>query len=234
MNKNKYKDMTFSESFKNKDYKLLLGWLWWFIWESNSIWSWIINIILAFVIIKFLVYPGLGFIFQTSHPIVAVVSESMEHDGNFDQWWNSKTALCTSGQCTQKEFYAEYNIDESQFKDFIFKNGFNKGDIMILKGAKPENIKIGDVLVFISSRDRPRADPIIHRIIEIKEEPVFSAHTKGDNNRESIDYCSFESCLDEFDIIEKQFIGKAIIRIPYLGYIKILFVDFINLIRKVI
>jgi len=61
------------------DWKKILKKTWWFIWESDSIWSWIVNIILAFVIIKFLVYPGLGFAMQTSHPIVAVVSGSMEH-----------------------------------------------------------------------------------------------------------------------------------------------------------
>ncbi|MBW2993462.1 hypothetical protein KY317_02720, partial [Candidatus Woesearchaeota archaeon] len=53
---------------------------WDFIWNSNSVWSWIVNIILAFVIIKFLLYPGLGLVTGTSHPIVAVVSNSMEHD----------------------------------------------------------------------------------------------------------------------------------------------------------
>ena len=61
------------------DWKKIWKKTWWFIWESDSIWSWIVNIILAFVIIKFLVYPGLGFVMQTSHPIVAVVSGSMEH-----------------------------------------------------------------------------------------------------------------------------------------------------------
>ena len=61
------------------DFKQFLKKTWHFIWDDDSIWSWIINVILAFVIIKFLVYPGLGFIMQTSYPIVAVVSGSMEH-----------------------------------------------------------------------------------------------------------------------------------------------------------
>ena len=61
--------------------------IWYFIWEDNSIWSWIVNVILAFVLIKFIVYPGLGFLLTTSHPVVAVVSESMEHNLRFDDWW---------------------------------------------------------------------------------------------------------------------------------------------------
>ncbi len=62
-----------------RKFKKLLKKIWYFIWEDDSIWSWIVNIILAFVIIKFIVYSGLGFMLSTSHPIVAVVSGSMEH-----------------------------------------------------------------------------------------------------------------------------------------------------------
>ena len=65
--------------------------VWKFIWEDDSIWSWMLNIILAFVLIKFIVYPGLGLLLGTSYPVVAVVSESMEHNEPFDEWWdNSK------------------------------------------------------------------------------------------------------------------------------------------------
>ena len=49
------------------------GKVWWFLWEDDSVWSWLANIVLAFVLIKFIVYPGLGLALQTSHPIVAVV-----------------------------------------------------------------------------------------------------------------------------------------------------------------
>ena len=65
-----------------KDWRKILKRVWYFIWEEDSIWSWLVNIILAFVLIKYVVYPGLGFLLGTSHPIVAVVSGSMEHDGS--------------------------------------------------------------------------------------------------------------------------------------------------------
>jgi len=51
--------------------------LWHFLWEEDSIWSWIANVIIAFVIIKFLLYPGLGFVLGTPAPIAAVFSGSM-------------------------------------------------------------------------------------------------------------------------------------------------------------
>jgi signal peptidase I len=73
--------MSYFDKFKKGKYKNKSFWgkLWYFLWHEDSIESWTINIILAFIIIKFLVYPALGFTLGTSHPIVAVVSGSMEH-----------------------------------------------------------------------------------------------------------------------------------------------------------
>src|SRR3989338_2199309 len=107
--------------------------IWKFIWHDDSILSWIVNIVLAFLIVKFLVYPGLGLILGgTSHPIVAVVSGSMEHNGlGFEQWWAENS-----------EEYEIYNIMESQANEWVLKNGFNKGDIVFLR--KTYNILIGN------------------------------------------------------------------------------------------
>ena len=68
----------------------MLGKIWHFIWKDDSLLSWIINILLAFLIVKFLIYPGLGFALGTTYPVVAVVSSSMHHDGDFDQWYEEK------------------------------------------------------------------------------------------------------------------------------------------------
>ena len=214
----------------NKDLKQKLKKAWWFIWESNSIWSWILNVILAFVLIKFLVYPGLGFAFQTTHPIVAVVSESMEHDGSFEDWWDS-TARCGELKliCTQNEWYAVLGISKERFKEFKYKNGFNKGDLMVLRGTSAEDIQVGDTIVF-KSKSR---DPIIHRVVKITTtaEGVYF-QTKGDHNSKSI----AAPQLNELNILEDETIGyekydkvsKAVLRIPFLGYIKILFVSLIT------
>ncbi len=191
--------------------KKILKKIWWFIWESDSIWSWMVNIILAFILIKFIVYPGLGFALSTSHPIVAVVSGSMEHDGDFDRWWDS-SAVCSVDDCTQGIFYNEIGISKQEFLEFKYEDGFNMGDIMILKGTKPEKIKLGDVLVFRSIRP----DPIIHRVIKIQQEDgVYYFQTKGDHNSNS-----YES-LGEHKIPQDKVIGKAVVRVPYLGWIKL-------------
>ena len=58
-------------------------------------------------------------------------------------------------------------ITKEEFQNFKFKNGFNTGDIMILYKPKPENMKVGDTMVFSTST---RPDPIIHRIVKINYE----------------------------------------------------------------
>ncbi|MEM4336547.1 MAG: signal peptidase I [Candidatus Woesearchaeota archaeon] len=196
---------------KNKFIKLLKD-IWHFIWVEDSFASWVVNIILAFVLIKFVVYPTMGLIFGTKFPIVAVVSSSMEHDQKFDVWWG-----------IHEKFYLEKNITKEQFSNFRFKNGFNKGDLMVLFGSTAEKIKVGDVIVYKAGKP----DPIIHRVVQKnKKDNLIIFQTKGDRNLAQIK----ESWLDETYIPENQVIGKAVLRIPYLGWVKIMFVDMLKLI----
>ena len=206
--------ITFEKTRHMDGYMKALKKAWHFIWDDNSVWSWIANIAIAFVLIKFLVYPSLGFILSTTHPVVAVVSESMEHNGNFDKWWKG----------AQKG----YTITKDDFMKFPLENGFNKGDIMILKGKKPENIRVGDVIVFWSSGISPQTgnrEPIIHRVVKKWDENgVYYFQTKGDNNPASIS----NAYLDETKVSQNQVVGNAVLRVPLLGYIKIWFVDIIK------
>jgi len=233
----------------DKKKKLKTTWqkIWYFIWEDDSVWSWIINVIIAFVLIKFIIYPGLGLILGTTHPVVAVVSGSMEHKTtpicvkqetidykdscvewnykmcgkvydekqkvNFDYFWQ---------ECG--EFYREQNINQIDFEKYSLKNGFNTGDIMVLLGKKPEKVNVGDVIVF--QAEKP--DPIIHRVInKWDENGKFYFTTKGDHNQGIINgYPVYEARIDESRII-----GKAVARIPYLGYIKIWFVELLNFLK---
>tara|TARA_Y100000034_G_C6854295_1_gene387959 strand:- start:335 stop:895 length:561 start_codon:yes stop_codon:yes gene_type:complete len=174
---------------------------WDFIWNSNSIWSWILNVVLAFILVKFILYPGFGFLLQTSHPVVAVMSGSMEHNGNFDEWWLEK------GKWYEDKGFVKEEIE------WGFRNGFNKGDIMVLKGVEFSKIGLGDVMVYQANRK----EPIIHRVVEIGD---LYFQTKGDNNNGVIDF--------EKKIGEDQIIGKAIFRIPLLGWVKIGFVNLIT------
>ena len=215
---------------------------WYFVWESDSVWSLLLDIVLAFVLIKFILYPGIGFIFSTTYPIVAVVSGSMEHmivEGerstpticgnsfekndyfvNFDEYWD----LCGAWYETEQTFFVDktIKITKKEFSKFQFKNGFNKGDIIFIYGTNPKNLKIGDVIVFVT---KSRNYPIIHRIISIDdsgEQKLF--FTKGDHNPSV-------GSLDK-NIQEETILGKGVFRIPYLGWIKIWFVDLLNFIKR--
>jgi hypothetical protein len=187
-----------------------LGKLWYFIWYDDSAWSWMVNVLLAYILIKFIFYPLIGLVLGTSFPIVAVVSESMVHQNNFDNWWTE-----------HEDEYLAFNITKSQFEDYPFKNGFNKGDLMILVGKDPENIRVGDVIVFQSRKPYP----IIHRVIEKREMGLYVFQTKGDNNKFQIR----DGELDETRVLEKTIHGNAVVRIPFVGYVKIWFVDFMKI-----
>jgi len=195
-----------------KEAKKLAKKVWWFIWEDDSVLSWIVNIILAFVLIKFVIYPGLGLLLGTGFPVVAVVSSSMEHPQEFDIWWQQ-----------HQEFYERFEITKEYFRSFTLKNGFNKGDIIVLVGKDPQEIRIGDIIVFSSII---RSDPIIHRIIKIsQDEQGYYFQTKGDNNAASMPF--------ESHITEDKVIGKAVFRVPLLGYVKIIFMDLLELLHLV-
>ncbi len=180
--------------------------IWKFIWHDDSLLSWIINVVLAFILVKFIVYPGLGLIFQTTHPVVAVVSSSMEHKENFDKRWENS-----------KSCYINYDIIKEDFQDYKMKNGFNKGDIIFLKGVK--KINKGDIIVFRGNSN----NPIIHRVVNTYDDYY---QTKGDNY---ITNCQSYPQLGETKIEKRNIIGKAFFKIPYLGWVKIAFTELINI-----
>ena len=194
-------------SFK-KGLKTFWEKFWFLVWKDDSPKGWIFSIIFLFIFIKFILFPGLSLITGTSLPLAIVESCSMYHDGNilsnFNKWYERHD----SG-------YSQYGINNSDFQTFIFKNGFNKGDILFIIGAKTEKLKKGDVIIFNANQQ----NPVIHRIIDVKEKNgkrVFS--TMGDNNHGQL---SFEK-----EITEDKIIGKAVFKLaPYLGWGKLIFFE---------
>jgi hypothetical protein len=172
-----------------------LGRIWYFLWESNSAWSYLAVFILAFVIIKFVFFPILSMTFATSLPMVIVESKSMVHMGDFDNWWGNYGT-----------WYEQNGISKQDFQKWGFLNGMNKGDIIIVKGNSNGIYEKGDVIIFSVP---VQTTPIIHRVVSTGD--YYS--TKGDNNQYQ---------LSQEKVIQKnQVIGKAIGRIPLLGWIKL-------------
>lgn len=85
-------------------------------------------------------------------------------------------------------------------------------DVVISKKVKnPKDIKVGDVITFISSSSISKGMTVTHRVIEVKQDANgVSYRTKGDNN------LSPDTAPAEF----KNVIGKVILRIPQLGRVQ--------------
>lgn len=80
---------------------------------------------------------------------------------------------------------------------------------------KAGSLQLGDVVVF-SADSLP--EPIIHRVVRVDG----SLKTKGDHNCGS---SSFEE-----NIPDEKLIGKAFLKVPYLGWVKIIFVKIVGFI----
>lgn len=181
---------------------------WNFVWNGESFLSWIVFVLLAFIIIKFIFFPALTLATGTSLPLVIVESCSMYHDNsNFNQWWTENG-----------KWYEDRNISKEQFEKYNLKNGFAKGDIFLVTGFKEDNIKIGDTIIF-SSGNAQR--PIIHRVVSLN--PI---ETKGDNNDRQFTRNNNGERIDETNISQDKIIGKtSVIRIPFLGWAKLIFFE---------
>jgi len=183
--------------------------IWHFLWKEDSWSSWVVSMLVLVIFVKFIFYPVLGIAFGTGFPVVAVLSGSMEHNIFFEEWWSHNS-----------KWYEEKEITKDDFRDYNFHNGFNQGDIIILFGVKPEKIEIGDVIVYDSSEEKY---PIIHRVTDIDENGKgYKFQTKGDNNFRKPDSPYVE---------EKHVLGRAYLRLPLLGWVKIWATDIFNAVK---
>lgn len=180
---------------------------WNFIWNDDSFFSWIVFLVVIFIAIKFVFFPTISFITGTSLPLAIVESCSMHHEENFDIWWTE-----------YGKWYENKEISKGDFEKFRFKNGFTKGDIFLIFGVETEDINIGDIIIFSSGTENR---PIIHRVVGLN--PL---QTKGDNNQLQFTSENNAEKINEIDINPTKVIGKVTpIRIPYLGWIKLIFFE---------
>lgn len=92
---------------------------------------------------------------------------------------------------------------------------FYRGDLIVVKGINPEEIELGDIIVYQTPY---KNIPIVHRVVAIEEKDgKLYFYTKGDHN----------TFLDQNSGIappvEEAWIkGKMILVIPKLGWFKII------------
>ena len=88
---------------------------------------------------------------------------------------------------------------------------FFKGDMIVVYGTR--DVNVGNIIVF----DVPdRKYPIIHRINSINDSIIT---TKGDHNQYQ----------DPWRTTKDKIHGRAVLKIPLLGWVKILFVEITGL-----
>lgn len=177
----------------------------WNFLKEDSWQSWIVSLFLVLIFIRLVIFPGLSFVTGSDLPLVIVESCSMYHSSGFEDWWDKNSA-----------WYEKNGITKVDFKNYIFKNGINKGDIIIVYG-RGEKEK-GEVIIFSPPAGTSQY-PIIHRIVS--EEPIG---TKGDNNPSQIRSFNGQG-FDETNIQDEQIIGKAVGKIPFAGWIKLIFFE---------
>ena len=85
-------------------------------------------------------------------------------------------------------------------------------DVVVSKKVKsPNEIKVGDVITFVSTSSLSKGLTVTHRVIEVVKTDLGVAYrTQGDNN------LSPDTAPAEFDNV----IGKVILRIPKLGKVQ--------------
>ena len=83
------------------------------------------------------------------------------------------------------------------------------GDLIIVKGVRPEEVKIGDIIVFDPSRKE--VGRTVHRVVDIKPlaNGTLTFETKGDANSDK----------DPDLVYPENIRGRLLYRIPYIGYI---------------
>lgn len=176
----------------------------WEFLKEDSWQSFIVSLFIIIILIRFILFPLLSFITASPLPLVLVESCSMYHHDSFDEWWEINS-----------EKYSPLGISKEDFEKFQLNHGLNKGDIVILWNHG--NYEIGDIAVFTPSEEFNLPHPIIHRIVETNED-FFS--TLGDNGRTNPGQAGFEK-----NIPQEAVLGKAVGRIPYVGWIKLIFFE---------
>jgi len=170
----------------------------WKFLREDSWSSFLVTLVLAFIIIKFIFFPGLSLITGTSLPLVIVESCSMyHHEDGFEKTFESNV-------------YEDYGLTIDDTENWIFQNGFSKGDVIFVVGAK--NVKVGDVIIFNAGEQYP----LIHRVVKVGD----SYGTKGDNYKTNSQQLSVEKSISE-----EQFVGKALFKIPFIGWAKLIFFE---------
>ncbi len=194
--------------------------------KDNEFISWGIYIVSAFVF-AIAIYSVLGFVLGTSAPMVIVVSGSMEPvyyrgDVIVLQGVNPDTLLAPTVELDVSTlatvFYTQIATTDYLEEKIHFKN-----EITVPLSTN------NDIVVYFSNL---RQQPIIHRVIaKLHAQDGYYVVTKGDNNNVIDQECGnmrpgkLPTCISLYPIPVSELDGKAVLKIPVLGCVKLWLFD---------
>jgi signal peptidase len=102
---------------------------------------------------------------------------------------------------------------------------FYRGDLIVVKGIDCEDIEVGDIIVY---NNPIRQIPIVHRVIEIDDDPqgIRTLITKGDNNSHA-DQSTGISPPVKCGWVK----GEVKLIVPKLGLFKVGLIELMNILR---
>lgn len=203
--------------------------------------------LISALVFAFLLYNLLGLLFSTQTPLVIVVSDSMVPNmfrGDVIVLIGSTGPAVNADEINLNEniegkFFSEFAsvqyYSSDKFNEEISKIVFSSGEELLIPRESGN-----DAIVYTEQR---RGIQIIHRVIaKIKSSGKYYFLTKGDNNPTMDQDCgqvknvfipgtdvkaiaSEKQCISLYPILENKVDGKAVLRIPLIGFIKLLLID---------
>src|SRR3989344_5475180 len=193
--------------------------------------SWVIYLVSALVF-AWLIYTLLGLILMTPSPMVIVVSGSMEpvmYRGD---------VIVMQG-VSPENITAEYTelllptLRETPMSAFASAEGVPPASLFFINGERIPITEKGDVVVYNSTSFRNLGQPVIHRVVaKVRAEDGLYLITKGDNNNVTDQDCGGviagrpdHECKTFYPIPADEISGRALFKIPFVGYVKLLIFD---------
>ena len=209
--------------------------------SHNEALSWVVYIVFSFVF-AYVLYSILGFALQTTSPLVIVVSGSMLPTmargdvvilhGVDGSHLNVPEIVLDGVDVGHSSLLELANLipDDEGGWDVVFKQ--NGQIVHVPKRGE------SDIIVYESTYKQLE---IIHRaVVKIRSNGNYFVLTKGDNNPSFDQDCGFveelllpggpqittsKSCPSPYPVSLKDVRGKALVWVPYIGYVKLLLVD---------
>lgn len=211
--------------------------------DNNEFLNWGIYLVFSFVF-AFALYSFFGLILQTASPLVIVVSGSM-----IPTLQRGDVVILQGVHATDlsvpEVVLDDVDVPSSSLNELADFSPDGKGGWVITFHSTGETISVpkkgsSDIVVYNSSYKKLE---IIHRaVVKIRSQGSYFFLTKGDNNpsldqdcgsvdelllpgSSSVQIVTTKSCPSPYPVPASDIRGKALVWLPYVGYIKLLLVD---------